>query len=459
MSELNNFKVWLENTTDYSKATISNTCSRVRRADKILPWFNDEVYLFHLEQTNEFQSLQCSIKSQIRKAVKLYIEYTKTLESRFEPRILSLFSGIGVAEAQLADAGFNVLVANEYDKRRAELYSQLYPETNMINGDITRTDIYKKIIIESKKNDINVLMATPPCQGMSTAGQKLSDDERNRLIIPVIEIVKEILPEYILIENVPLFLKTTIEIDGEDILIPDLIEKELGKIYTIKPYIANTEDYGVPQSRNRAIMLMTKKNNNNKEWLLPKKDETIVTMHDAIGHLPSLDPFVTDVTADELIEIFPKYHERAEQALKISKYHKAPHHVKRQIVAMQHTETGKSAFQNEFYYPRKINGEPVKGYNNTYKRQNWDTPAYTITMDNRKISSQNNVHPGRYEYDDEKGDPVYSDARALTLYEILILMTIPENWNIPKKVSEAFLRRSIGEGVPSLFIKKIFENL
>ena len=55
---------------------------------------------------------------------------------------------------------------------------------------------------------------------------------------------------------------------------------------------------------------------------------------------------------------------------------------------MQHTPSGQTAFDNEVYYPVKADGKPVKGFRNTYKRQNWDTPAYTVTMDNRKISSQ-----------------------------------------------------------------------
>ena len=78
-------------------------------------------------------------------------------------------------------------------------------------------------------------------------------------------------------------------------------------------------------------------------------------------------------------------------------------------------------------------------------------------MDNRKISSQNNVHPGR-EYV-ENGQVFYSDPRALTLYEIMMIMSLPHNWNLPTNASEAFVRRIIGEGIPPLFVKKVFENL
>ena len=126
---------------------------------------------------------------------------------------------------------------------------------------------------------------------------------------------------------------------------------------------------------------------------------------------------------------------------------------------MQHTPTGKTAFDNEVYYPKKNDGTPVKGYHNTYKRQNWNTPAYAVTMDNRKISSQNNVHPGRVEYINDKGEVIYSDARALTLYEIMRVTSLPDEWNIPNNASEQFLRRIIGEGIPPMFVKKVFQNL
>ena len=80
-------------------------------------------------------------------------------------------------------------------------------------------------------------------------------------------------------------------------------------------------------------------------------------------------------------------------------------------------------------------------------------------MDNRKISSQNNVHPGRIEYVDKNGENIYSDARTLTLFELMKIMSLPEDWPVPLNTPEAFLRRIIGEGIPPLFVKKVFEQL
>lgn len=372
--------------------------------------------------------------------------------------VLSLFSNIGVAEAYLEDIGFDVVVANEFIERRAKLYSKIYPNTNMICGDITDKKIYQQIIDASQEAGIDVIMATPPCQGMSTAGQQIEDDERNKLICPIIDAIKDLRPRYVFLENVPLFLSTSIEYQGRDIRIVDLIDKELSSEYAIQKYVIDTKDYSVPQTRERAILLMTRKDQNH-QWLMPKKDPDIKTMKDAIGDLPKVDPYVKDVTKEELLAMFPHYYEREEAALKISCWHRPPHHIKRQVVAMMHTPTGKTAFANKEYYPKKENGEPVKGYYNTYKRQNWDTPAYTVTMDNRKISSQNNVHPGRLIGKDSDGNELYSDPRTLTLYELMIIMSLPKDWNVPANTPEAFLRRIIGEGIPPLFVKKVFEMI
>ena len=463
MIDLSNFKLWLTENKDYSVRTISNYVSRFKRADNILPWFNDTVYQFRLEETKAYQELSSDIRSQIKKAVKLYFEFVnfdETLPSKIESgmNVLSLFANIGVAEAYLKEIGVNVVIANELIERRAILYSKIYPETHMICGDITNKEIFEKIVNESLDKGVNVIMATPPCQGMSTVGQKLVDDERNRLVCQVIDAIKAIEPKYALIENVPMFFNTKIMVEDKGILIPELLEKELGNKYTINNYVIDTKDFSVPQSRERAIVLITRKEQK-REWIIPQRDSVVKTMRDAIGDLPVVDPYVTDVDENELLEMFPSFYERKEKALQISKWHNPPHHVKRQVLAMQHTPTGKTAFDNSKYYPVKDNGEAVKGFRNTYKRQNWDTPAYTVTMDNRKISSQDNVHPGRIEYIDENGAEIYSDARALTLFELMKIMSIPPDWPVPENTSEAFLRRIIGEGIPPLFVKKVFENL
>lgn len=373
-------------------------------------------------------------------------------------KVLSMFANIGVAEAYLSELGVDVVLANELIPRRAELYSKIYPETQMVCGDITDPHTYAKIVSEAQRGAVDVIMATPPCQGISRAGKQDEDDQRNLLILPVLACIRDVLPRYALIENVPQFNETTIKIDGQPVLIIDHIKSVLGNKYHISISVIDTKNYSVPQTRQRAIILLTRKDQS-VLWTLPEEEKKLVSVRDAIGNLPSLDPYVSDVLEEELLKMFPNFYEKKAEAQRVSRWHTPPTHIKRQVVTMMHTPTGKTAFDNPKYIPIKADGTPVKGYKSTYRRLRWDDPASTVTMDNRKISSQNNVHPGRYIGTDSEGDVQYSDARALTLFELMRIMSLPDTWPLPHDTNEAFIRSVIGEGIPPLFIKKLFMQI
>lgn len=69
-------------------------------------------------------------------------------------------------------------------------------------------------------------------------------------------------------------------------------------------------------------------------------------------------------------------------------------------------------------YPKKKDGNRVKGYDTTYHRLFWDKPAATITKWNGIMGSQNNVHPGRFWKNDENGDPMYTNPRVLNMIRL-----------------------------------------
>lgn len=77
MENIVEFRKWLEEKTEYTKATKSNIVSRLKRADGIIPIVIDEVYLFNLSNQLEFQKMSVSVKSQVRRSVKLYLEFMK----------------------------------------------------------------------------------------------------------------------------------------------------------------------------------------------------------------------------------------------------------------------------------------------------------------------------------------------------------------------------------------------
>ena len=107
---------------------------------------------------------------------------------------VSLFSSAGIAETYLRESGINISVANELVEERASLHTKIYPDCNMITGDILNKKIFQNIIASSGKK-IDFLIASPPCQGMSVAGKnrninQMLSDERIFLVFRIIEFIE-----------------------------------------------------------------------------------------------------------------------------------------------------------------------------------------------------------------------------------------------------------------------------
>lgn len=369
---------------------------------------------------------------------------------------LSLFANVGIAEAYMKDIGVDIKVANELDPKRARFYQEVYPDTHMICGDITDDKIRDEIIAESISEGVDFVMATPPCQGMSEAGLRLEFDPRNQLIFYAVDVIKRIKPKYIFLENVPKQLTTKIRYNDEILLIPEYIQRELSPFYRFNTEtLVMAKDYGVPQLRERNIYMLVRLDLP-YIWEFPKKQKEI-TLKEAIGDLPSLDPLLRE-GMELTIKKFPDFIEKQQKGLAVSKWHFPPKHSWKQVEWMMHTPTGKSAIYNEVYYPQKEGGVPVVAHHNHYRRLKWDMPCRTITQNNGVISSLACVHPGR-EYIDEKGNILYSDPRVLTIYELLIVTSLPLDWPIPEWADESFIRKVIGEGIPSKLVQRLMMAL
>lgn len=350
-------------------------------------------------------------------------------------KALSLFSCIGVSEYYLRDIGVDVVVASDIDKKRCDVHKFLYPETTMVVGDITKPETKDDIIRAVGENKIDLIISTPPCQGLSTIGKNkgkaliTTQDERNYLILETFNFIDVFNPTYVLFENVPQILKIRLLYKGCNLTIEEILNKEYGKSYNIKIDILNTCNFGIPQNRERVFIRMFKKG---MEWSDPIPQSHIITLREAIGDLPSLESGETSNL----------------------KNHWARKHPQKQIDWLRHTPTGCSAFNNKSHYPIKENGERVKGYPNCYKRMIWDAPSPTVTMRNEIMSSQDKVHPGC-----DLGNGLWSDARVLTIRELLIVMSMPPDLDLPTNVTDTAIRQYIGEGVPSLMMKTLVSEI
>jgi DNA (cytosine-5)-methyltransferase 1 len=339
---------------------------------------------------------------------------------------LSLFACAGIAEHNFSNTDVDIVLANELLPERCELYQQEYPDSEMICGDINKK--INVIVKKAKAMNIDFIMATPPCQSFSTAGSNTKGDKRSPLFIPLIKIIKKVKPLYVMIENVPSFMKSKYDKNIKMTVI-DKFEKELGGDYNMVTNILNASNYGVPQTRKRSITLLTKKKH--VMWKHPELEGVTVTVRETIGHLPSLE---------------------SEERSDVHRWHVAKKHNEKHIQWMKNTPTGNSAFENKVHFPQK-DGRKIKGFKNTYKRMRWDSPSPTITMASGCISSQENVHPGNV-----KPDGTYDNARALTVYEIMLLTNLRDDW-AEGITNEKLLRDVIGEAIPPLMALKIVQTL
>ena len=353
---------------------------------------------------------------------------------------LSLFSNVGIGEFYLDNSRINIKVANELLEDRAEFYRKLHPQSEMISGDITNTDVFNNIISRAKEHAVDYIMATPPCQGMSIQsliGRNSIEDPRNSLIIKVIEAVQILQPQFVLIENVTKMENTSILYKGNINTIKTVLINEFKDQYNITFNKLDAANYDTPQYRKRLFVLMAKKP---LTWNAPIPSKTLITVENAIGHLPTLE---TDSKSGIPWHFIRKLNEN---------------HVK----WMKHTPTGKSAYSNDDfnYQPTTIDKNTkevrlIKGFDTAYKRMKWDEPAPTITMYSGSISSQCNVHPGR------KNGEEWTDARPLSIREISILCGLSEDWldGYCEQYSEEFFRDVIGECVAPKIIRKIIDNI
>ncbi len=369
-------------------------------------------------------------------------------------RGLSLFANVGIAEAYLQEVGVDILIANELIEDRARFYSDIYQDSHMIVGDITNDELRTKIVDEAINKEVDFILATPPCQGMSVAGNRAEFDERNQLIYYAVDVVLRVKPKFVFIENVPTILRTKIVVNGETMLIPKYLHSVLADYHFNDETLVKAMDHGVPQMRERNIFLLVR-NDIDLTWNFPNAQPHI-TLQEAIGDLPSLDPLLREGLGFTL-EKFPSYEIKRAKGLEVSKWHYPPKHSWKQVEWMLHTPTGKSAIYNPVYYPQKANGTHVVAHHNHYRRMYWDKPARTITQNNGVISSLACVHPGRpFELN---GEVLYSDPRVLSIYELLIVSSLPNDWAIPDWASESFIRKVIGEGIPSKLVKEIMCSL
>lgn len=163
--------------------------------------------------------------------------------------IISLFSGCGGLDLGFERAGFNIPVANEFDKTIWATYKVNHPNTHLIEGDVRQ--ITKADISEYIDGEVDGIIGGPPCQSWSEAGSlKGIKDARGQLFYDYIRILKEFQPKFFLAENVSGMLADRHSMAVQNIL--DMFD-EAG--YDVTFSLVNAKDYGVAEERKRVFYI------------------------------------------------------------------------------------------------------------------------------------------------------------------------------------------------------------
>lgn len=399
-----------------------------------------------------------------------------------------LFSSAGIGELGLEKNNIKTVISNELLENRHLLYENNFPDAKLFTQDIWEC---KNSIIEyyneNYKENLFLVYATPPCQGMSSngAGTLLNEyrkgnrpkiDERNRLIIPTMDVISALQPEWVILENVPNMQHTIINDENNNYVnVMDYIKNRLGEDYVGSFQVISCSDYGVPQLRKRLITVFTKNPNGvqyfkkHKKFFLDSEKSPELTLRDAIGHLPPLD---AKKGFNSRLDFHPLHYV---SIMNDEKYW-----------WIQHTKEGDQAYNNQCVnkeclntsnplhkdiinngiaqssketpiyckscgslLPRpslidKKSGERrlIKGFHSAYRRMEWDKPAATLTKNFPFEASDKKIHP--------------EQNRVLSIYEALIIQTIDQyNYNFEINgvtISKTLFAEIIGESVPPKII-------
>ena len=194
--------------------------------------------------------------------------------------LLDLFCGAGGLSLGFEKAGFTVKKAIDFDKWAIETYNFNREEKVGVVKDVTSVD---QDFIESLGH-IDGIIGGPPCQGFSTSGQRLIDDDRNKLYREYFRILEQVNPTFFVIENV-----TGLLTFAKGAVKKDIISRANKLGYEVFLNTLDTSKYGVPQTRLRVFFIGIKKQLCSKEFVFPIGDKAPITILDAIGDLPSLD--------------------------------------------------------------------------------------------------------------------------------------------------------------------------
>lgn len=349
-----------------------------------------------------------------------------------EFKVLDLFCGCGGLSCGLDQVNeISTVVALDFEPKAIDTFQRNFPHTRCICGSITEESVKQEVIADSKQLGVNMIVGGPPCQGFSLKGKKLGlKDPRNFLFLEYVDLVKRIQPEVFVIENVKALVAT------ENHYFINQIYAEFEKLgYGLNHDILNASHFGVPQTRERTIIIGIK---GGRIETMPKGFENLrTTVRDAISDLSYLNSGEGADISDYIMPAMSDYQKMLRGDSKKLYNHKATNHSKVALdkLKMIPPEGDKSSLPSELIGKQK--------FATTWGRLSWDKPSPTIDTRFDTPSNGTNSHPYLH--------------RSITPREAARIQSFPDSFVFYG--NKCAICKQIGNAVPPLLAKAIGEHI
>ncbi|RIK79344.1 MAG: DNA (cytosine-5-)-methyltransferase [Planctomycetota bacterium] len=350
------------------------------------------------------------------------------MESR--PKVLDLFCGIGGLSLGLTRACLLPIGGIDNWQDAARTYEYNHPGQRVLVADISTLGVSEiESFFDVPISSIDIMVGGPPCQGFSTVGKRDSRDPRNKLWQHYLELVDQIRPAYVLVENV----EGLVVMDRGGVC--ENIVNGFAQIgYHAKWKLLRSADYGVPQLRKRVIFMAWLDGLAEPEYPRTSKRQH-VTVADAIYDLPKLSAGESATAYDRPPQTAYQKARRG-QSMELHN-HQAASHPPHLVELLSHIPDG----GNRKSIPDHL--QPKSGFHNSYSRLASDKPAVAVTSNMRKPSSARATHPEQH--------------RGLTVREGLRLQTFDDSFIVLGARTSQYLQ--VGNAVPPLLGEALGKEL
>lgn len=364
---------------------------------------------------------------------------------------MDLFSGCGGLTKGFSMAGIRSIFASDIDENCKKTFTRNFPGVPFLCKDITQIT---KGDVDSLIGDVtpDIIIGGPPCQGFSLANKrrnKVADDPRNRLFYGFVKFINWYSPKLFVMENVKGLLSMKNGIVLETILDEFRHAGNFGG-YNVTHEVLLASDYGVPQNRERVIIIGTRCDLNLKPiYPKPIHLDHKITVDEAISDLPQIDACQGDEVMNYSKPPQNEYQVMMRNNMKYVTNHIAMHHTKRLIERFKAIKQGQSLVDVWETHGSVKRGAPrekseVKfGQNNQRLRGNYPAPTIAASF------QSNFIHPHL-----NRNFTAREGARLQSFPDDFIFEGMRTKMSWEKGLSQY---QQIGNAVPVLMAKAIGE--